>query len=78
MHDRLGDRELLQRHEALLAAMAALAGAAEGQFDATAGAGFLTHVLERGGERDAMDLFVAFRGREPKIDALLRHSGING
>jgi len=23
-----------------------------------------------------MDLFVAFRGREPRIDALLRHSGI--
>jgi oligopeptidase A len=29
-----------------------------------------------GGSRDAMDLFVAFRGREPRIDALLRHTGI--
>jgi len=25
-----------------------------------------------------MELFVAFRGREPKIDALLRHSGLTG
>jgi oligopeptidase A len=32
--------------------------------------------LEQGGSRDAMNLFVDFRGREPKIDALLRHSGI--
>jgi oligopeptidase A len=29
-----------------------------------------------GGAREAMTLFVAFRGREPQIDALLRHSGI--
>ena len=37
---------------------------------------FREHILERGGSRDAMALFVAFRGREPRIDALLRHSGI--
>jgi oligopeptidase A len=37
---------------------------------------FLETLLERGGSEDAMDLFVAFRGREPRIDALLRHSGI--
>jgi len=37
---------------------------------------FLQTFLERGGSEDAMDLFVAFRGREPRIDALLRHSGI--
>jgi len=36
----------------------------------------LQNILEKGGSRDAMELFVAFRGREPKIDALLRHSGI--
>src|SRR6478735_10659570 len=37
-HDRLGHRELFQRDDALLAAVTALAGAAEGQFDAAAGA----------------------------------------
>lgn len=47
-----------------------------GVFDQTTGRSFLTNVLERGGSRDAMDLFVAFRGREPTTDALLRHSGI--
>jgi oligopeptidase A len=33
-------------------------------------------VLEVGGSRDAMESFVAFRGREPRIDALLRHQGM--
>jgi oligopeptidase A len=47
-------------------------------FDADTGQRFLTEVLERGGTRDAMDNFVAFRGREPSIDALLRHSGLDG
>jgi oligopeptidase A len=47
-----------------------------GIFDGETGARFLHSVLERGGSRDAMDLFVEFRGREPNIDALLRHNGI--
>ncbi len=47
-----------------------------GIFDPTTGQAFLQNILEKGGSRDAMELFVAFRGREPKIDALLRHSGI--
>jgi oligopeptidase A len=47
-----------------------------GVFDHSTGQSFLHNILEMGGSRDAMDLFVAFRGREPKIDALLRHSGI--
>jgi oligopeptidase A len=47
-----------------------------GVFDVATGRAFREHILERGGSRDAMDLFVAFRGREPRIDALLRHSGI--
>jgi oligopeptidase A len=34
------------------------------------------HILEVGGSRPAMDSFKAFRGREPKIDALLRHQGM--
>ncbi|HEU4644590.1 MAG TPA: M3 family metallopeptidase [Burkholderiales bacterium] len=33
-------------------------------------------ILEAGGSRAAMDNFVAFRGREPRIDALLRHQGM--
>lgn len=47
-----------------------------GIFDQATGQSFLTNILERGGSKDAMELFVAFRGREPKVDALLRHTGI--
>ncbi len=47
-----------------------------GIFDRTTGEKFLHEILERGGSREPMELFVAFRGREPQIDALLRHSGI--
>ena len=47
-----------------------------GIFDQTTGQQFLHSVLEVGGSRDAMDNFKAFRGREPTVDALLRHSGI--
>ncbi|WP_456404126.1 oligopeptidase A [Thiolapillus sp.] len=48
----------------------------QGIFDQATGLAFRQHILEKGGSEDAMDLFVAFRGREPSIDALLRHSGI--
>ena len=34
-------------------------------------------ILEVGGSRPAMESFKAFRGREPKLDALLRHQGMN-
>ncbi|PJI97677.1 oligopeptidase A [Acidovorax sp. 69] len=34
-------------------------------------------ILEAGGSRPAMDSFKAFRGREPSLDALLRHQGMN-
>ena len=47
-----------------------------GIFDQSTGRSFLNNILEQGGSKDAMELFVAFRGREPQIDALLRHSGI--
>jgi len=47
-----------------------------GIFDRKTGLEFLNNVLEQGGSRDPMELFIAFRGREPTIDALLRHSGI--
>jgi oligopeptidase A len=41
-----------------------------------AGARFRDEVLARGGSRSALDSFVAFRGREPQLDALLRHNGM--
>ncbi|MDH5649082.1 MAG: oligopeptidase A [Gammaproteobacteria bacterium] len=47
-----------------------------GIFDRETGMRFLEMVLEQGGTRGAMDLFVEFRGRKPKIDALLRHAGL--
>ncbi|BCX88523.1 oligopeptidase A [Methylomarinovum tepidoasis] len=49
----------------------------EGIFDPATGRAFLQHILEVGGSRPALESFKAFRGREPKIDALLRHSGIS-
>ena len=48
----------------------------KGIFDRTTGDHFLHAILEKGGSRDAMELFVDFRGREPDIEPLLRHSGI--
>ena len=33
-------------------------------------------ILEAGGSRPALDSFKAFRGREPSLDALLRHQGM--
>ncbi|ASJ70136.1 M3 family metallopeptidase [Granulosicoccus antarcticus] len=48
----------------------------EGIFNETTGQSFLENVLEVGGSRDAMTNFAAFRGREPQVDALLRHSGL--
>jgi oligopeptidase A len=38
---------------------------------------FQREILAVGGSRPALDSFKAFRGREPSIDALLRHSGMN-
>ncbi|MDR7336003.1 M3 family metallopeptidase [Roseateles asaccharophilus] len=60
----------------LLSADAWSAFEEEGVFNAATGKRFLTEVLEQGGSRDAIDNFKAFRGREPKIDALLRHQGM--
>lgn len=47
-----------------------------GIFDRQTGIEFLEAILEQGGSREPMELFIEFRGREPQIDALLRHSGI--
>lgn len=42
---------------------------------AAVGAKFRQEILSKGGSRPALENFVAFRGREPQIDALVRHSG---
>ncbi|WP_319380559.1 M3 family metallopeptidase [Thiomicrorhabdus sp.] len=48
----------------------------QGILNADIGAKFKNTILAAGGSIDPMTLFKAFRGREPQIDALLRHSGI--
>ena len=47
-----------------------------GIFDRKTGQSFLENILETGGVRDPMASFVAFRGRMPSIDALLKQNGI--
>ena len=47
-----------------------------GVFDRATGERFLGAILERGGVRDALEGFVEFRGREPRIDALLEQYGM--
>ena len=47
-----------------------------GVFDRATASRFRTELLEIGGSRDVMQAYVAFRGRKPAIDALLRQSGI--
>ena len=48
----------------------------EGLFNAQVGRDFLHTVLELGGSQKAIDVYTEFRGREPSIDALLRHNGL--
>lgn len=48
----------------------------EGVFNPATGRRYLDEILSMGSVRDAMDNFKAFRGREPSIDALLRHQGM--
>ena len=47
-----------------------------GVLDPETGKRFWNEILGVGGSRPALESFVAFRGREPKIDALLRHNGM--
>ena len=47
-----------------------------GVFDSAMARRFREEILEIGGSRDIMEAYVAFRGREPEIGALLRLSGI--
>ena len=48
----------------------------QGIFDTQAAADFLSKILEQGGSQEPLEMFQAFRGRDPDIEALLRHSGL--
>ncbi|MDP8642687.1 oligopeptidase A [Serratia marcescens] len=50
----------------------------EGIFNAETGKSFLDNILSRGGSEEPIALFKRFRGREPQLDAMLRHYGIKG
>ena len=50
----------------------------EGIFNRETGQSFLDNILTRGGSEEPMALFKRFRGREPQLDAMLRHYGIKG
>jgi oligopeptidase A len=49
---------------------------ADGTPNPDTGKKYLSAILEVGGSRPAMESFKAFRGREPRLDALLRHQGM--
>ena len=49
----------------------------EGIFNAKTGNSFLDNILSQGGSDEPMTLFKNFRGREPQLEALLRHYGIH-
>ncbi len=61
----------------VLAADAFAAFEESGLYDRATAQSFRTEILEVGGGRDIMDAFVAFRGRKPTLDALLRHCGFD-
>ena len=48
-----------------------------GDFDPQTGQRFLQEILQVGGSRPALESFIAFRGRAPEMDALLRHQGMS-
>jgi oligopeptidase A len=48
----------------------------EGIFNAQVGADFVTHVLSRGNSADPAELYRAFMGRDPDLNALLQRSGL--
>ena len=52
------------------------ADAERGVLDPHVGARFRDEILAVGGSRPSIESFRAFRGREPRVDALLRHNGM--
>jgi oligopeptidase A len=59
------------------AAFEEAAGAGGSTLDAATGTRFRDEILAVGGSRPALESFVAFRGRPPRPDALLRHHGMS-
>ncbi len=55
----------------------AFAAFEEAGFAPETGIRFRDTVLAQGGSKEAMDLFIEFRGRKPSVEALLRHSGLS-
>lgn len=49
----------------------------KGIFDQATATSFRKNILEKGGSEDPMVLYKRFRGREPKVDALLKRRGLN-
>jgi len=49
----------------------------EGIFNQTTGAALWRDITGQGGSRAAMDLFTQFMGREPSVEALMRHKGLS-
>jgi peptidyl-dipeptidase Dcp len=49
----------------------------KGLFDQATATSFRKNILEKGGSEDPMVLYKRFRGREPKVDALLKKRGLN-
>lgn len=49
----------------------------KGLFDRATADSFRKNILEKGGSDEPMNLYVNFRGREPKVDALLKRRGLN-
>ena len=49
----------------------------KGIFDQATATSFRKNILEKGGSEDPMVLYKKFRGREPKVDALLKRRGLN-
>jgi oligopeptidase A len=48
----------------------------EGIFSSTVGSEFVAHVLSRGNSADPAELYRAFMGRDPDLNALLQRSGL--
>ncbi|MFK7952262.1 MAG: M3 family metallopeptidase, partial [Ekhidna sp.] len=48
-----------------------------GLFDKETANAYREHILSKGGTRDAMEMYVKFRGREPKFEGLLERRGFN-
>ncbi len=48
-----------------------------GLFDKATADAYREHILSKGGTRDAMEMYVNFRGREPKFEAILERRGFN-